>query len=199
MGGVHRDFSELLDNLGRDLCRQVPELCHIDIGGVLFALSRSRAGGRHGVYARIIPLRIAGGRRQFNRRRGRYRETWQMPEVQHEGRQIRYLIQVMVPRFFRLSRREKLATLVHELYHISEACDGDLRRFPGRNFAHGNSRIEFQRRVEALLDTYLAGRPEHALLDALDLDEESWRAGRVRVTGLRVPLPRARLIAREKL
>ena len=104
----------------------------------------------------------------------------------------------MVPRFLRLSFEEKLGTVIHELFHVSERCDGDIRRFPGRNFAHGSSREGFNLRVRGMLERYLADSPDPCLLNFLHLREEDWLEGRIRLAGLTVPLPRARLVAREK-
>lgn len=193
------DLSTACASLGADICRRVPELGHIDPQHILVCLSRSRADGSHGVYARIAPLRFAAGAIEQNRRRGRYLETFRLPSLSHEGREILYLIYLMVPRFLRLSCEQKLATVIHELYHIAEAFDGDLRRFAGRNFAHGSSRNGYNRIVARLQEQYLACGPEPQLLDCLRLDEEGWRRGHFRLTGLTVPLPRARLVARQRL
>ena len=54
--------------------------------------------------------------------------------------------------------RERLLTLVHELYHISPRCDGDLRRFKGRNHAHGHSRKAY----DAMLAPVCAAAEEPA-------------------------------------
>jgi hypothetical protein len=191
------NLSQLFADLCRDVQLRVPALGHLAPERILFALSRSRAQGSHGTYARIVPLRFADGGRELLRRRGRFRETWRLPLLHHDGQEIFYLVQVMVPRFFRLSHREKLATLFHELYHVSPSCNGDLRRFPGRNYAHGHSRKVFQQRVEHLLDSYLAAAPPPSLLSALDITEADWQQGLVTIKGLQVPLPRARLVARE--
>lgn len=148
----------------------------------------------HGVYARIAPLRFAGGAREAVRRRGRLLRTYRLPALRHADRDILYIIYLMIPRFLRLSPREKLNTLVHELYHISEACDGDIRRFPGRNFAHGSSRRRFDRTIDTLVASYLDADPDPTLLAPLSISEDDWHTQRLRLTGLTVPLPRARLI-----
>lgn len=193
------DLSERFHALAADLCRRLPELSHIDTGRVLFALSRSKAEGTHGTYARIAPLRFADGAHEFTRRRGRNMETFRMPALSHGGREILYVVYLMLPRFLRLSPEQKLNTAIHELYHISERCDGDIRRFPGRNFAHGSSRVAYNRIVSALAARYLASAPDPRLLDVLELTEEGWERHQVRLTGLTVPLPRARLVARRKV
>jgi len=195
---VSLDLSAASAALAVDLCRRLPELGHIDPQTLLFCLSRSKVAGIHGIYARIAPLRFAGGSREEVRRRGWQLRTYRLPVLRHDERNILYLIYLMIPRFLRLSPREKLNTLVHELYHISEACDGDIRRFAGRNFAHGASRRRYDRIIEGLVDRYLAAAPDPTLLAPLHVTEEDWHEQRLRLTGLTVPLPRARLISEKR-
>ncbi len=193
------DISAHLERLCIDLCDKVPELGHIDPQRVLFCLSRSRAGGTHGVYARIAPLRFSGGTREKSRRRGRYLETFRLPALNHQGRDILYLVYIFFPRFLRLPFEQRLATVIHELFHISEQCDGDIRRFAGRNYAHGASREGFNRIVTGLMECYLATGPRQELLGFLQVEEHQWAAGQVRISGLNVPLPRATLVERRRL
>jgi len=119
--------------------------------------------------------------------------------MMHEGRQILYLIYLLTPRFLRLSPTEKLNTIIHELFHISEDCDGDIRRFAGRNFAHGASRDRYNRQISRLTEIYLESRPDPSLLGFLQLNESAWRRSEFEITGLRAPLPKARLVARQRL
>lgn len=198
-GTIILDLSAACARLCQDICERLPELAHIDHDRLLFCLSRSRVTGTAGVYARIVPLRFADGLATLDRRRGRYRETYRMPPLAHQGRDILYLIYLLTPRFLRLSFRQKLCTVIHELYHISPACDGDIRRLPGRNFAHGSSRRRYDERIEELCAAYLATAPDSQLLTFLHSDEAAWQKGELRLTGLSVPLPRPRLIARERL
>lgn len=193
------DLSGCFEALAADLCRRLPELTHIDPKRVLFALARSRAEGMHGTYARIAPLRFAAGEPEITRRRGRFTETFRMPSLRHEGREILYLIHLMVPRFLRLAPEQKLNTIIHELYHISERCDGDIRRFPGRNFAHGTSREAYNRRIAILSANYLGASPPRHLMDVLHLSESQWKKGEILLTGISVPLPRPRLVARRRI
>ncbi len=192
------DLSARLDDLCRDICATLPQLAHIDPDRVLFSLVRSRAQGMHGTYARIVPLRFAGGAQEWSRRRGALQETFRMPTLHHAGRDIRYLISLMIPRFLRLSLEQKLITVLHELYHISPECDGDIRRFAGRNFAHGHSRTAFNRTIQALLEQYRGATGHPELAAALDITEDAWAEGRIRLTGLQLPLPKPRLVARKR-
>lgn len=192
------NFSECLEALCRHLTATLAELAHIDPDRVLFTIAHSRAEGIHGTYARIAPLRFAGGAAEITRRRGPWRETYRMPVLHHQQREIHYLIAVFMPRFLRLSFTRKLATVIHELYHISAACDGDIRRFVGRNFAHGSSRAAYNRIVDRLTDDYLAAAPPADILAFLHLDETPWQRQTIRIEGLTAPIPRPRLIARSR-
>jgi hypothetical protein len=193
------DLSVACDRLCQDLCQRLPELAHIDNGRLLFCLSRSRAPGTAGVYARISPLRFTDGLATLNRRRGGFKEIYRMPPLHHEGREILYIIYLLVPRFLRLSFQQKLSTIIHELYHISPACDGDIRRLPGRNFAHGSSRRRFNEQIDRLASAYLSTAPPSQILSFLRTNETDWQNGALRLTGLSVPRPRPRLSSREKL
>lgn len=189
------DYSARLSALCRDICTSLPQLAHIDPDRLLFTLVRSRAQGLHGTYARIVPLRFAGGAKEVTRRHGRHQETYRMPDLFHGGQEILYVISLLMPRFLRLSLEQKLTTVLHELYHISPACDGDIRRFAGRNYAHGHSRACYNRHIEQLRNAYLSTDPDPAPLTGIDLSEEDWRKQSFRLTGLTLPLPRARLVA----
>ena len=62
-----------------------------------------------------------------------------------------YILNFYLPRFLDLPFREKLTTMLHELWHIGPKFDGDVRRLGGRCFAHGSSQKQYDAHVEALL------------------------------------------------
>src|SRR4029453_13473942 len=79
----------------------------------------------HGLYATLTPLRFADGA-TIDVRRGR---RWRIePIVDATGREYLYLLSFYLPRFLDLPLEGKLATIVHELWHIGPRFDGDLRR-----------------------------------------------------------------------
>lgn len=88
------------------------------------------------------------------------------PKVVGDGKELLYLFSIMLPRFYELSSTEKLETIMHELYHISEAFDGDVRRFPGRNWQHGSKKL-YQARSEKFARDWLAKDPDPALFNFL--------------------------------
>ncbi len=73
----------------------------------------------------------------------------------------------MAPRFMdELSLREKIETAMHELYHISPQFNGDVRRFPGRNWQHG-SKEEYEAKSRRLADEWLSHDPKPQIYDFL--------------------------------
>jgi predicted metallopeptidase len=184
------NLTAVLEEVIRDLVSRVEELAHIDPRRLLVAVARSRDGSRHRIFARIHPLRFPGGDKSRLHSRGRQRYLVTMPDVRHRGEEVLYLIYFHVPRFFELSFRERLVTIIHELYHISPDFDGTIRRFPGRNHAHGPSRARYDRMMAALADHYLAANPPLPGLAILGLDHEPLRLRFPTIIGRTQPPPR---------
>ncbi len=184
------NLTAALERLVADIAGQAEEFRHVDPDRLLVCLSPTRGGGVHGTYAKIHPLRFPGGETTSRvRRRGRY-WTCTMPTVTHQGREMLYVVYFLVPRFFDLSLREKLITVFHELYHISPAFDGDIRRFPGRNYAHGSSTRAYNRRMGELVDAWLALEPDPDILTFLDGDMEALRSRHTALVGRKMTAPR---------
>jgi len=152
------DVTRAIEAIIADIVTKIDDLSHIDPARLIVSLSPTRSGGVGGTYARIHPLRFEGGERStvVTRRGVRYRYT--MPTITHRGEEALYLITFLVPRFLNLTPQEKLSTIIHELYHVSPAFDGDIRRFPGRNYAHGSSRKRYNERIARLTAAYI-GQP----------------------------------------
>jgi predicted metallopeptidase len=115
-----------------DMVRTLPELSHIRASGILFVAGEARRGSR----ATIRPL---GGKERAR--------------VSFKGRQALYCI-TLRPKFFRASTPEqRVATLLHELLHISPRFDGTLD--PERRHSRmGGGR--FEALLRPLLRRYLA-------------------------------------------
>ena len=142
-----------------------------------------------------IPSAFPAGRTRGILRRGRRRVTVEMPAVTHRGNDILYLIYFLVPRFLDLPLREKLITVCHELYHISPAFDGDLRRFPGRNYAHGSSRKRYNELVAGIVDEYL--RLNGTRTHFRRFSPATWPASAgssPAIVGRRMPAPRLKVV-----
>ena len=152
------DFTTAARAVCDDIVRRVDALGHIDLARVAIRFVQARRPGRHGVFATLTPLRFAGGEEYTVRRGRRYR----IQRIAGPQGEALYLLSFYLPRFLDLGYREKLSTIVHELWHIGPRFDGDLRRLGGRCYAHGRSQKQFDAAVEALTDRYLATAPPAA-------------------------------------
>lgn len=187
------NITAALERIIADAVSRLDELRHIRPEQLLVCLSSTRSGGIHGTYAKIHPLRFAGGAVCTEVRRGRRRYTCTMPTITQDQREIIYLIYFLVPRFLNLSLREKLVTIFHELYHISPDFNGDIRRFPGRNYAHGHSRKAYNERIDLLVDAYLEQLDDQRLLAPLTGSMMELRARHKSLVGRRFPAPKLQL------
>ncbi|MBU5637496.1 hypothetical protein KOM00_12220 [Geomonas sp. Red69] len=178
-----------LERLIYDITLRTPELQHIIPERLLVCVSTGRSG-RGGSLAKIHPLRFAGGERSVKARRGRRSVLCTMPSITHRGEEMLYVIYFLVPRFLELSFREKMITIFHELYHISPACDGDIRRFPGRNYAHGSSTKNYNLLMGQLVDRYLEGIPDRSALGFLEGNLAALRSRHGAIVARRLQAPR---------
>ena len=188
------NITAALERIVTDAINSLEDLRHIKPEQLLICLSSTRSGGIHGTYAKIHPLRFIGGATSTEVRRDRRRYTCTMPTITHNQQEILYLIYFLVPRFLNLPLREKLVTIFHELYHVSPAFDGDIRRFPGRNYAHGHSRKAFNERIDKLVDAYLAQLEDESILAPLTGSMMELRARHRSLVGRRFPAPKLQLI-----
>lgn len=178
-----------LEQLIRDITARTPELAHVAAEKLLVCVSSGRAG-RGGSLAKIHPLRFAGGERSVKTRRGRRSVLCTMPSIKHQGEEMLYVIYFLVPRFLELPLREKMITIFHELYHISPDCDGDIRRFPGRNYAHGSSTKSYNLLMGTLVDAYLERLPDRSVLEFLVGNLASLRSRHSAIVARRLQAPR---------
>jgi hypothetical protein len=139
------------------------------------------------MYASLTPLRFADGRMHVFRRKRR----WGMQRLYApDGREMLYILDFYLPRFLDLPFREKLTTVLHELWHIGPKFDGDLRRLGGRCYAHGSSQKQYDAHAEALLDRWLSLGPAEALYGFLRSNFRGLVSLHGRVYGRKVPNPK---------
>ncbi|MDO9097120.1 MAG: hypothetical protein Q7U60_03235, partial [Candidatus Methanoperedens sp.] len=104
------------------------------------------------VVAKLRPMRFEGGLKTRVHRGFEYLA----PEVNINGNSILYVVYFHLPRFLNHGNyKNKLATVLHELYHISPLFNGDIRRFSGKNYAHGNSRKVYDGLIDVFTDEYI--------------------------------------------
>ena len=145
------DFTKAIEQLVWHIVGNCPDFAHIETERIAVSYIRTRLSVAHGVYASVQPLRFEGGATSIKRGR----RTYAMPQVLHEGKEMLYIVSFALPRFMNLSFQDKIVTIFHELYHISPEFNGDIRRFPGRKYAHGYSRKRYNEHVKSLAESYL--------------------------------------------
>ena len=145
------NFTLHMRRLCENLAARLPELAHIDMSQVGIRFCQTRKAVPHGLHASLTPLRFAGGELYSHRRSG----TWTVERLYDtSGRELLYLLSFYLPRYLERPFAEKLATVIHELWHIGPAFDGDLRRHPGRCYAHSHSQQQYDAHVGRLAEKW---------------------------------------------
>lgn len=171
----------------RDMIGRLPELAHIDLDRVAVVYSRARNTSKYGIYASLTPLRFENGR-STTERRGRLYTIQRV--VGADGLEMLYILTFCLPRFMNLPFDEKLVTVLHELWHISPEFNGDLRRHPGRCFAHSSSQKEYDAAMSVLARRWTDARPPAERYEFL---RHSWHElldRHPRILGTRLKRPR---------
>jgi len=170
------DLTESLREAAGEVCGWVPELAHVDVSRVQFALFYTRSAQRTLTYARCYPLHRQA--KQVGRR-------WYAlePIYTSERRKARYILAFAWKRYWSMTPRKRLETLVHELYHISPRFDGELRSFESGGF-HGQGLRWFDRQVRELMETYVSQDLEYDF-PALSISLTSG----LKVTGQKLQIP----------
>lgn len=191
MGGASSvsgfNFTAQMEALCRHAVEHVEPLKHVDMDAVAVTYRQTRKAVLHGLQACLTPLRFENGAREMVR--GRYR--WTMPRiVGPSGWELLYILSFYLPRFLDRTYRDKLVTVFHELWHISPAFDGDLRRHEGRCYMHSARQADFDAQAEALVDEWLAANPPEELYDFLKLNFRELVALHGSVYGHKAALPK---------
>ncbi len=189
--GLSCNFTDHMRHLCVDISQRLPELTHVDMTRVAVSFNQSRKRVKHGMWASLTPMRFEDGQRETVRRGRRYAAQRLLDS---EGRELLYILSFYLPRFLDLSFDEKLSTVFHELWHISPRFDGDIRRHPGRCFAHSSSQKEYDAMTELLAQKWLRRDPPPDRYEFLKyrFHELVERFGPV--MGTRVPHPKLLLL-----
>ena len=150
------------------------------------ASSRRAPPGCTASRPRVTPLRCRDGA-LTRRRHGR---LYQVQRFFVDGVEMLYLVTFCLPRFLDQDFDDKFITLFHELYHISPAFDGDLRRHAGRCDLHSTSKRLYDAHMADLARGYLSNGADHARHDFLRLNFAQLRRRHGAVVGVSVPRPR---------
>ncbi|HJT34786.1 MAG TPA: hypothetical protein VJ783_22355 [Pirellulales bacterium] len=182
------DFTFHVARLCDDLCTRLPELAHVDMSRVAIRYCQARKAVSHGVQATLTPLRFAGG--SLSTVRGGRHYSIERIFDPSSGREMLYLLSFYLPRFLNLPFAEKLATVIHELWHISPDFDGDLRRFSGRCYAHGHREEDYHAAMSQLAAQWLALSPPEDVYCFLHDDFRGLRERFGAVYGTRIATPK---------
>ncbi|MDX2010369.1 MAG: putative metallopeptidase [Myxococcaceae bacterium] len=123
------DFTASVRRLMAHVAATTREFRHLDPDAILVVSGEARRASR----GTVKPLCFPGGRRRdaMGRRK---------PLVTYQGHRVLYAI-TLRPLFFRRSTpRQRVATILHELFHISPAFDGTLDH--RRRHAHAGEGFE---------------------------------------------------------
>jgi predicted metallopeptidase len=134
------NLTRAVKRLIRDVAARVPELSHVRPSRVLVVAGEARRASR----ATIRPTRARSDSRE-------------RPLIRLRGREVLYVVTLRPLWFVDSTARERIATILHELYHASTRFDGTLHR--GRRHSR-LPRAVYNRRIRVLLDRYLAVAPE---------------------------------------
>ncbi len=188
------NFTARMTQLCTDVVTRTPELRHIDMSRVAVSFNQTRKQVRHGLWASLTPMRFEDGA-ETTIRRGRKYTVQRI----YNDRQIEmlYILSFYLPRFMQLSFQEKLTTVFHELWHISPHFDGDIRRHPGRCYAHTRSEKEYDAQMERLSQKWLRLEPPVSSYEFLRKDFSHLQREFGQVFGQRVKHPKLILIDRQ--
>ena len=181
------DYTGAIAKVCEDVCFRVPELCHIEMDRVAVAFTQTRHNAPFGVFASTVPLRFKNGE-TLNFVKGK---SWKIQRcLRSDGVEYLYILYFFAPRFIDLKFRDKLETIIHELYHISPDFNGDLRRFKGRCFAHGSSQKRYDAMVRTLVDKWLKRDPPPEIWNFLNMNYRELAAQFGGVHGTRIAMPK---------
>ncbi len=180
------DFCGHVGRLLTDITARCPEMSHVDMARVLVVVTAARNGRKHGLQARVTPLRFQNG--QLTRKR--HNVVYQVQRLFVGDHELLYLMTFCLPRFLNQEFDDKFITLFHELYHISPRCDGDLRRHEGRYNLHSHSQNHYDKHMADLARAYVAGKPDPDLFAFLRLNFGQLCERHGGVNGIVVPRPK---------
>ena len=135
---IRPNMTLAVKRLIRDVAERLPELAHVRASRVLVLAGEARGTSR----ATICPGNIGPARGGRGRR-----------FIRVAGRDVLYVITLRPLWFAASTPEERVATILHELYHVSAHFDGKLHH--ARRHAR-LPRKSFDQRVQELLQQYLA-------------------------------------------
>ncbi len=180
------DFTAALRVLCEDVIARCPTFATLDPKRMLLTYAPCRNRSRFGVQARVTPMRFRGGA-LTRRMRG---VLYGVQRYYVDGREVLYLVTFSLPRFLDQTFEDKLVTVFHELFHISPAFDGDLRRLPGRYEVHSHSKDAYDDHMLTLVRAYLTDHPRPSVYEPFRFHTTELLNRHGHITGIVVPRPK---------
>jgi hypothetical protein len=180
------DFCAHVRRLLADIAERCPDFKHIQAPRILVTATQARGKQKHGLQARVTPLRFRHGA-LIRQRRG---VPYHIQRYFLGAHEFLYLLTFCLPRYLDQDFDQKFVTLFHELHHMSPAFDGDLRRHPGRYQFHTHSQHEYDQDMVQFSRAYLARNPDPALFGFLRMNFAQLQARHGTVTAVVVPRPK---------
>ena len=183
------NLTEKLSELIKIITEQTDLFKHIDPTRILVCISSNRtgrSGGKNCTYGKLVPLKFPNGG-SVQKYRGNY---YTIPRVINKGVDQLYIIYFYMPRFFNMPVIEKLRIIFHELYHINEEFNGDIRRMGNQKALHGSSKDRFNSMFDRdlmIFHDYIKGTE---YMDFLKMDSERLKRDFKRVYGRRLKIPK---------
>lgn len=180
------DFCLAMQRLVMNIAIHCPDFRHLHVPRILVTVTQARGHHKHGLQARVTPLRFPGGA-MIRHRRG---VPFQIQRYFLGKHEYLYLMTFCLPRFLDLCYEQKFITLFHELYHLGPAFDGDIRRHAGRCHIHTQSKREYDKKMAQHASNYLAGKPDPGIHAFFRYNFAQLQARHGSVTGIVVPHPK---------
>ena len=170
-----------------ELIARLPELQHIKMEQVAIAFAQARNRSKYGMYASLTPMRFEDGS-LYTMRRGRRYTVQRLYDRQ--GNEFLYILTFYMPRFMDVGLVEKISTVIHELWHISPHFNGDIRRFPGRCYAHSASQKDYDAEMDRMAQRWLATSPPRTVYEFMEFRFDELAARQGPIIGAKIKTPK---------
>lgn len=150
------NFSQQIQLLVEDIQARSPMFAHILPKRIFYTHTSARNQSQYGLLARVTPLRLERGK-LYQQHKGR---MYQAQRYFYHQEEMLYILTFCMPRFYELSFDEKLITVFHELYHMSQAFNGELRLHDGRYKYHSSSKCSYDLLMAKCVREYLANHDQ---------------------------------------
>lgn len=186
--GLHNvpfDLTHAITEVVHDIRRCCPDFQHIDLNRMMIGIFRAKSTGKSGLIARVHPLRFMNGS-LLTRKRS---QLYTVQRFRYESREMLYFMSFCLPRFLDRSPDDKLVTIIHELFHISEKFDGDFRRLGGRCEVHSGRKKNYDAHMAVLAKQYLNNGADRTKLAFFQLNFMQLSQRHTGVVGYELPVP----------